>query len=321
MSLKATAQIQPLFELVDNEPKSSSSSSVVEEPVNIDSENILEVGETPPEISGFEDIHVLEPQDDVIEVNLELGEVPGADKPIPVEELVVHEANPPEVSEEEEKKEKDENDAKSKKNSKWDWASKGAHGFVIWVKERFDDVPKHSGQDTAGLERALSYLEKLDNEISRAMRLDLDGELDANKVEEIRSKIDDGISRLQDRLDKIRKVKKNKRKKTSEITNDNIIKEAQKVIGVKGVYITVPLLISGIARVCINGAVSAGHDIEDMFEKLSKKFKLNDREKYETMILLFDMGYPMRKDRGFMADEDVDETSSDNFDWMAGFRS
>jgi hypothetical protein len=102
----------------------------------------------------------------------------------------------------------DENDAKkSKKSERWDWEAKGADGFVIWVKERFDTVPKHSGYDTAGLERAVSYLQKLDAEISKAMRLDLDEELDSNKVEEIRSKIEDGIDLLLDRLDKIKSSK------------------------------------------------------------------------------------------------------------------
>jgi len=222
-----------------------------------------------------------------------------------------------EVHEEEDKS--DENEAKkSKKPEKWDWASKGSHGFVTWVKERIDDVPKHSGYDTAGLERAVSYLEKLDSEISKAMRMDLDGELDANKIEEVRAQIDSGVSRLHDRLDKIKKSKKPKKKK-SEFSAE-IVKEGQKITGVQGIYVTVPLLISRIARVCINGMVSAGHDIEDLYERQVKKYKLSEREQAETMQLLSDMGYALRQDRGYLPDEDVDETSSDNFDWAANYK-
>ncbi|HVY53569.1 MAG TPA: hypothetical protein VHA13_03525, partial [Gammaproteobacteria bacterium] len=178
---------------------------------------------------------------------------------------------------------------------------------------------KHSGYDTAGLERAVSYLEKLDIEISKAMRMDLDGELDANKIEEVRAQIDNGISRLHDRLDKVKKSKKTKRKKSGEASHE-LVKEGQKITGVQGIYVTVPLLISRIARVCINGMVSAGHDIEDIYKQQVKKYKLNEREQAEVMQLLSDMGYAIRQDRGYMPDEDIDIASSDNFDWAANYK-
>lgn len=250
-----------------------------------------------------------------LEVEIVVDELPGAPAGTKDPEIL-------EVEEEsDEKSDEDNNDAKTKKNDRWDWASKGAEGFVTWIKERLESVPKHSGQDSAGLERAVAYLDKLDSEISKAMRLDLEGDLDANKVEEVRSKIDEGISRLHDRLDKIKKSKKVKRKKANDIP-DSLIKEAQKITGTKGVYVTVPLLISGIARVCINGCVSAGHDITDIYKKQADKYKLNDRERSEVKWLLFDMGFPIRGDRGFMLDgEEYDQSSSDNFDWAANYQS
>lgn len=262
-------------------------------------------------VSHDESLEVSAPED--IEINVD--ELPGApagtldpEPLIEVSEPEVQEATDPESS-------------KPKKNEKWDWESKGAQGFVAWVKERCADVPKHSGYDSAGLERACAYLERLDNEISKAMRLDLDGELDANKVEEVRAKIDEGISRLQSRLDKVKSTKKSKRKKKSELDIDgNLIKEAQKITGVQGTFVTVPLLISGIARVCINGTVSAGHDITHTYNDQVKKYNLNQREKSEVAWLLFDMGYPIRGDRGFYPDEEYDTTSSDNYDFGANYK-
>jgi hypothetical protein len=243
------------------------------------------------------------------------GDLPGA--PVsPEPKIEVHEENVPEVKENNDVKDSSE---KPKKNEKWDWESRGPHGFVIWVKERFDTVPKHSGQDSSGVERALSYLEKLDLEISKAMRSDVDGELDANKIEEIRSKIDDGVDALKERLNKIKKSKKGNKKKSD--MHYDLVKEGQKITGVHGVFVNVPLLISGIARVCINGVVSAGHDLKDMFERLSDKYKLNDRERTEVRWLLYDMGYPIRGDRGYMPDEEYDPTSSDNFDYSANYYS
>jgi hypothetical protein len=215
-------------------------------------------------------------------------------------------------------------------------------------------------------------MEKLDSEISKAMRMDLDSELDANKVEKIRSELDNGLSRLRERLDKVKDSKKSskKRKKTAqelqpeinkvldrysdedlqswvadttlpgeEWTAEKVIvqlanngeepgfeglgltKHAQKITGVQGVYVTVPLLISRIARVCINGTVSAGHDIEDLYKRQVDKYKLDDREQAEVRQLLWDMGYPMREDRGFFPDDDLEVYDTDNMDWAANYRA
>jgi hypothetical protein len=265
-------------------------------------------------VECLELVECVEPTDEIVVEDL--GEIPGLNgklDPVKEKALEVSESD----SNEEDKLDVNDN-IKSKKDDRWDWESKGPVGFVAWVYDRFASVPKHSGYDSAGIERAIAFLEKLDNEISKAMRLDLDGELDFNQIEDIRSKIEDGIERLYNRLDKIKSKSKKKRKKADE--SYELIKEAQKIPGVAGIYVTVPLLISRIARVCINGMVSAGHDIEDLFNRQVKKYKLNDREKAETMQLLSDMGYPLRQDRGFLLDEDVDTRSSDNFDWNANYK-
>lgn len=274
----------------------------------------------PLEVSdaGMEsDCEPLEAHEDPLVIEVQLEPVPGAGNspdPEPIEVIESHD-------DQEDKSKID--DGTTKKNEKWDWESRGATGFIAWIKERCDDVPKHSGQDTAGLERAIAYLERLDNEISKAMRLDLNGDLDANQIEKVRATIDNGIERLHDRLDKIKKNKKVSRKKKAEFReeySEEIIKQAG-TLGVQGVYVTVPLLISRIARVCINGMISAGHDIEDLYERQVKFYKLNDREQAEVMQLLADMGYAIRQDRGFMPWQEVDVTSSDNMDWNANYPS
>ncbi len=251
-----------------------------------------------------------------VEIVIDLGDLPGVTALDPELEQKL------EVTEEEPGETIDENDAKksAKPPTKWDWESKGAEGFITWIKERFEDIPKHSGYDTAGIERAVSYLDKLDAEISKAMRLDLDGELDSDRVEEVRSKIYEGIERLNARHDKVNKKTKKKKKKTA-AEEAGLVKEGQKIMGVSGIVITAPLMISSIVRICINGSVSAGHDIEDMFQKLSDKLDLTKREEFECMQLFADMGYPLRRDRGYLLDEDIDTTSSDNFDWAANYQA
>lgn len=258
-----------------------------------------------------------ESQQEPLEIEIFLSDLPGAPEGTRDPEPLI------EVSESDEKDEedkKDENDAKVKKTDKWDWTSKGLEDFVLWVKSRIDDVPKHSGQDSAGLQRAIAYLEKLDDEVSKAMRLDLDGELDANQIEKVRAVIDNGVERLNDRLDKIKNSKK-KTKKKAYTYPEGFQKEAQKIAGIQGIIVTVPLLISRIARVCINGSVSAGHDIEDLFQKQVKQYDLDDREQAEVVQLLEDMGYTIRQDRGYLVSDEVDLTSSDNLDLGANYGS
>lgn len=233
------------------------------------------------------------------------------------------EPEPEEALEVEDESEKDENDAQKIKKEKWDWESKwkskGPSGFFVWVKDMLAAVPKHSGYDSAGIERAIAFLDRLDSEISKAMRMDLDSELDANKIEEVRSKIDDGIDALQQRLNKIKKTKKSKKKKAD--VDSELIKEAQKAVGIQGTFVVVPLLISRLGRIIINGTVSAGHDAEEMFNKLCTKYKLTDREQAELLQYLADSNFPMLGDRGYKLDEDYSLRSSDNFDYSAIYSS
>jgi len=243
--------------------------------------------------------------------------IPGVD-PDSVEEISVSELSNDDDDKEEEKK--DEDEAKDKKtNPKWDWKQKGAEGFLPWLQERFKSVPRHSGKDSAGVERAIAYLNRLDREISTAMKNDVDEELNYEKIEAVRSKIEDGIVSLEKRLKEINKEKKKKRKNAG--LESEFIKEA-KVLGLSGNYVQVPLIISALARMCINGSVSAGHSMEENINKVSEKFKLNDREKFELAFLIQDMGFYVRADRYFIdvMDKPRDKTE-DGFDFAANYNA
>jgi hypothetical protein len=287
---------------------------IVLEPVPMDAMP-LEVMEAPMAPADMSPMEVAEPQ--VVEIVVE--ELPGAPTGTkdPEPDLEIEET-------------KDDNEAKTDKKPKT------TQEFKAWAKNKLDNVPKHRGYDVAGLERAISYLEKVLKDVSKLMREDLDGALDADVIEDTCKKIEDGIDRLQDRLSKVEKSKKSKRKKKAEeMSNDilitvgeepvpgeeaGLVKEAQKILGVHGVYVMAPLFISRLARGLINGMVSAGHSIEDGFQKLSKKFKLSEREQLELVELLDCMGYPTKRDRLLTMDEDFDASSSDNLDFMANYR-
>lgn len=273
--------------------------------------------EGPEKLIALSPLEVSEP----VDIEIVVEELPGAPHGTKDPEPALEVTDEPIRAEEKE----DANDAKkSKKGEKWDWEKHGPHGFVAWIQSRLSDVPKHSGYDSAGLERAMAYMQKLDNEISKAMRMDLDGELDADKIEEVRCKLDDGVSRLQDRLDKVKSTKKSSRKKKAEVEyfvdEDGFVKEAQKITGVQGVFVTVPIHISSIARTLVNGMVSAGHDIEWSYKKMVERYKLSELDQLSLRQCLFDMGLAMNVDMGLDPDKDVDVGSSDNFNWAANYR-
>jgi len=278
-----------------------------DENFSIDGEHDFEIPMPDLVIDGdeFSDGEIVEfniEESDDGELVLTLDKVPGGDDQEDIEEPTEIEVEPEEEVE--------------VVQDPWSW---DLTAFLPWLSEKMQGVPRHSGRDTSGLERAISYLERLDKEISKAVRSDLDNQLAIDAVEKARDEIKDGIERLQDRLEKIvnTKYKKNK-KKADEEDNNMLIKQA-KSTHVGGIVVSVPLFISTLARLCINGYVSAGHDIEKIFTKLSKEYKLSNREELEMMQLLSDMGYPVRTDLGMLNEKEIDPTSPDNVNWAQQF--
>lgn len=199
----------------------------------------------------------------------------------------------------------------------WKWT---LSNFPEWLQSRLQNLPKHSGKDTAGIERVISVLEALNREISKAFRMDLNGVLDVGMIEEARDEIQKGLDRCNERLEKLNTYKykktKGKKKKADDDSGDLV-----KTAGTPAIQVQVPLLISGLARICINGLVSAGHDIEETFFKLAESYELDKKQKFELITLLGDMGYYVRRDRGVVPGEEdkFDLGSSDNMDWGAQY--
>jgi hypothetical protein len=289
--------------------KSSQVMEVEDDINNLGNEDEVILYEEKP---SAEDVIELHKPDDSLEITFKLPALPGSD----VEPLEVSSDDDVEVAEKEDKNDLQKDNIEVV--DPWDWQakSKGPAGVLEWVKERFNNIPRHSGRETAGIERAIAYLKRINSEMSKAASNDYDGKIDISKFEEARREIYSAIERLEDAKDKLEQTHY-KRKKGE--TEASMVKEGQKATRVGGIIVTVPLLISRVARVCINGTVSAGHDIEDLFSKQVKKYNLSDREQAEAMQLLFDMGYPLRQDRGYLSDEKVDTTSSNNFDWAANY--
>ena len=258
-------------------------------------------GDQFPGLEVDEDIEVSEDSPD--EIVFVLDEIPGAPD---AKEIILSEEN-----------DDVEVEAEVGDDDSWEPST-----FLDWLQKKFKSVPAHSGYDTTGLEKAISFFEGMDREITKAMRSDFKNEIDSAKAEKAREQIETGIERLIDRLEKVNasKFKRKGKKSKAWAEETGMVKEAQRTTNITGITITVPLLISRIARVCINGTVSAGHDIEDTFKRQVAEYNLDKREQAELSQLLSDMGWPVIQDRGYPVGEPVKTWRSDNFDWSAQYK-
>jgi len=277
----------------------------VEIEVTPETDEEMELVEHHPNVEG--NIHIYTDDDDDFkfeakkEFSFTLGKVPGSDSEEEIEE-------PSELKVEED------DDTVQVEDDPWKWA----HGrFLHWLEDKLNAIPKHNGKDISGLEKAIAYLKFLENECSKASRSDIKNEIDTEKLEEARAQIYDGIDRLESRLKKIESIKNPmKRKKKADEESEGFVKQAKSI----NFQVNVPYFISVLARVCINSSVSAGHDIEDTFTDLAKKYELTKQQKLELATLIEDMGYAsVWRDRSKMLDEEIDLTSAENGDWAAQY--
>jgi len=275
-----------VFYVDDNMLDSGDNFSTLEDMLSGSGSIAIEVDDEEPDVESFE---------------FTLPLVPGGEEQSPIEDEPELKVEEPEVD-----------DVDMPKDI-WAWK---IPVFMTWLQERMLGIPRHSGKEISGIERAIAYLKRLDSEISKAVRSDIDDALDIAKIESVRDEIFDGIERLEDRLEKLMKSKRTKKNKKSSEEFNAIVKEASKSAAF---VVTVPLFISSLARTCLNAMISNGKDIEETFDKLAKKFDLTHREEAELMQLLSDMGYAMRRDRGLFREDKFDATSCENPELMANY--
>lgn len=208
------------------------------------------------------------------------------------------------------------------------WADDGdTSKFMDFLRSAFDSIPSHSGNSISGCERALAYLNKLNREISKAIRTDennsLDGHLD--EVEDYRVKTLQGMVALKKRIgDLKRKVKEEGSQMSSlasedietmikeSINNEELVKEAKS--GKLQVVITP--FERAITGILINSVVSAGHPFEDVYDYLKKKFDITEREELAILQIVMDMGFPIFKDRGTIGESGDGEREGHGVDFI-----
>lgn len=98
------------------------------------------------------------------------------------------------------------------------WEDDGdATKFVLYLRNKLKSLPPHSGQTTVGCERAISYLKKLDKEISKAIQEDDDNVIDEMEAENLREMIHDAVSKLERQHGNLSKKRSDKYKKEASV--------------------------------------------------------------------------------------------------------
>jgi hypothetical protein len=200
--------------------------------------------------------------------------------------------------------------------------------FMAYINDQYPSrIPQHDGRTTVGCERALSFLDRKNHEISRAIRDDHDNVLDIQALEAIRVSIMRDTLVLKDHLNKLnKKVKEEHSKKASvkippawaaasgeSVAYGDLVKEAGTP---SNIVISITPFERAISGMMINAHVSAGHPMEEVYETLSKKYDLTDREELSIMQILADSGFHIFKDRGSFFQEGDD---GKNVDFMKNY--
>lgn len=171
--------------------------------------------------------------------------------------------------------------------------------FMNYITKNYPaGIPKHDGRSMLGCEKAISWLQRLSNDISTNVRNDVDGVLDddMSTLSEIQESILTDILVLKDHMKKLKQMLPEKTKKADQEAAE-IIKSASTP---NNMVICISPFIRAITGILINSTVSAGKPFEDVYDYLLEKYQLTEREQLEVLQVLKDMGQPIFKDRGTM---------------------
>lgn len=228
-----------------------------------------------------------------------------------------------------------------------DWANdKDYSKFIDYLSDKLNQIPKHSGQTIPGCERALSYCKDLQSELSKAMRGDLGGKIDEQKADDMYKDLNNKIDRLSTQIDKLRTGASTQNKVFAapevrlvvdgrcdkcegevptwhDVENDRVVclkcnavlgsGEMTKVAGTPVINVYVSPFERAIIGSLVNGSVSGGKNMEELFDKLDGKYKFSDREKLSIAQLLADYGFGMLLDRVKFGDKDKEDKNDGEF--------
>lgn len=169
--------------------------------------------------------------------------------------------------------------------------------FMGWLGDAYPGgIPEHDGTSITGCERASNYLDRVNSQISKALKMDTDDILDPGTIEGVRVQILRDIVVLKNHLNKLKKMKKD--------SSNNGTPDIKKKATTPGIQVVATPFERALAGILINSVVSAGRPFDSVYDFLKKKYNLDSREELALMQLIMDMGFHIFKDRGSIGGDD-----------------
>jgi hypothetical protein len=166
----------------------------------------------------------------------------------------------------------------------------------------------------------LGQYKKLDSDISKALHSDCDDEIDIKHVDGARQKLEQAIDQAETALENIIDLKNKKRKmrRHGEEEND-MVKEAT-APRFEGIQINISAFERAVVGALINGVVSGGRNMEELYETAKKKYDFTEREELAIFQILSDFGYPTFKDRLTLGQKDTDPArAKEHGEWSSNY--
>jgi hypothetical protein len=204
--------------------------------------------------------------------------------------------------------------------------SKETKHFPKFLQDEFNRIkkPELARSSISEMERALAQWKELNGHISKALRDDYHSALDAKWLDKMRSVVEQNIDQLEMALDSYKQLqqnRKNLRRRGEEDREEELVKEATTPT-YHGFQTNVTAFETGVVRALINGVVSGGRNIEELYEIAKKKYDLTPREELAIFQILSDMGYPTFHDRLRLGEEDGDPSDPDKIgEWQSQYYS
>ena len=176
--------------------------------------------------------------------------------------------------------------------------------FTDYLRDSLNNYPKHDGHSISGCERTYAYISRLNNEISEAVRKDVNQELDTDFLEKARVKMMQDMRTLKEHMGKLKKKLKSSTGEDNSVESAIIAlgrsasNEIEKEATVARQQMVITPFERAISGILINAVISAGHPFEDVYDFLKEKYKLDEREELALMQMVMDAGFPIFKDRG-----------------------
>lgn len=199
-------------------------------------------------------------------------------------------------------------------------SSKDPKLFMPFLQDEIRRIGNpHQWRTKSERERGLAQLKKLDHFISEALRNDHESVLDVPAIDALRNQLERHIDECEIALEGIQNMKKQRRRMRRGEEELDMVKEAG-TPHFNGISIYITPFERAIVGALINGTVSGGRNMEELYEDVKKKYDLSPRESLSIFQILVDFGYPTFKDRLRLGEKDGDPSREEGFgEWQSNY--